>query len=89
MEEYIDSKKNLILHQGAFSKTVLNMDNDITNGLSDLVTVSYTHLDVYKRQLSLVVAFTGSDRACFALFKAQDCIGHFHIPPFIFRCALS
>lgn len=37
MEEYIDSKKNLILHQGAFSKTVLNMDNDITNGLSDLV----------------------------------------------------
>lgn len=37
MEEYIDSKKNLILHQNAFSKTVLNLDNKITNGLSDLV----------------------------------------------------
>lgn len=37
MEEYIDSKKNLILHQNAFSKTVLNLDNEITNGLSDIV----------------------------------------------------
>ncbi len=37
MEEYIDSKKNLILHQNAFSKTVLNLDNEITNNLSDLV----------------------------------------------------
>lgn len=37
MEEYIDSKKNLILHQNAFSKTVLNLDNEITNGLSGIV----------------------------------------------------
>ncbi len=37
MEEYIDSKKNLIIHQNAFSKTVLNLDNEITNNLSDLV----------------------------------------------------
>ena len=37
MEEYIDSNKNLILHQNAFSKTVLNLDNEITNGLSDIV----------------------------------------------------
>ena len=37
MEEYIDSKKNLILHQNAFSKTVLNLDNEPTNNLSDLV----------------------------------------------------
>lgn len=37
MEEYIDSKKNLILHQNAFSRTVLNLDNEITNGLSELV----------------------------------------------------
>lgn len=27
MEEYINAKKNLIIHQNAFSKTVLNMDN--------------------------------------------------------------
>ena len=30
MEEYIDAKKNIILHQNAFSRTVLNQDNDIT-----------------------------------------------------------
>lgn len=37
MEEYIDSKKNILLHQNAFSRTVLNLDNEITNGLSGLV----------------------------------------------------
>ena len=31
MQEYIDSKKNLIIHQGAFSKVVFNKDNEITN----------------------------------------------------------
>lgn len=36
MEEYIDAKKNLILHQTAFSKTVLNLDNELTNNLSDI-----------------------------------------------------
>ncbi|MCM1226345.1 MAG: UDP-N-acetylmuramoyl-L-alanine--D-glutamate ligase [Clostridium sp.] len=37
MEEYVDSKKNLILHQNAFSRTVLNLDNELTNNLSELV----------------------------------------------------
>lgn len=37
MEEYIDSKKNLILHQNAFSKTVLNLDNEPTNRLEEIV----------------------------------------------------
>lgn len=37
MQEYIDSKKNIILHQNAFSKSVLNLDNEITNGFSDSV----------------------------------------------------
>ena len=37
MQEYIDSKKNIILHQNAFSKAVLNLDNEITNGFSDSV----------------------------------------------------
>lgn len=37
MQEYIDSKKNLVLHQNAFSKAVLNLDNDIANGFSDSV----------------------------------------------------
>ena len=35
MQEYIDAKKNLVLHQGAFSRTVLNQDNDITNSFTD------------------------------------------------------
>ncbi len=34
MEEYIDAKVNLIAHQNAFSKTVLNLDNELTNNLS-------------------------------------------------------
>lgn len=37
MEEYIGAKKNLILHQNAFSRTVLNMDNADTNALSSEV----------------------------------------------------
>lgn len=37
MEEYINAKKNILLHQNAFSKTVLNADNEITNGLAPLV----------------------------------------------------
>lgn len=32
MNEYVDAKKNIFLHQNAFSKTVLNLDNDITKG---------------------------------------------------------
>lgn len=31
MQEYIDSKKNILLHQNAFSKAVINLDNEITN----------------------------------------------------------
>ena len=34
MQEYIDSKRNIILHQNAFSRSVLNLDNDISNSFS-------------------------------------------------------
>lgn len=37
MQEYIDSKKNIVLHQNAFSKAVLNLDNDIANSFTDSV----------------------------------------------------
>ena len=37
MQEYVDSKKNIVLHQNAFSQAVLNLDNDIANGFSDAV----------------------------------------------------
>lgn len=37
MQEYIDSKKNIVLHQNAFSKTVLNLDNEISDSFSESV----------------------------------------------------
>lgn len=37
MEEYIGCKRNLIAHQNAFSRAVLNFDNEITNSMSDEV----------------------------------------------------
>ncbi len=37
MDEYVDSKKNIILHQNAFSKAVLNLDNKIADDFSSSV----------------------------------------------------
>ena len=37
MDEYVEAKKNVILHQNAFSRTVLNRDNDITEGFRKFV----------------------------------------------------
>lgn len=37
MQEYVDSKKNILLHQNAFSRTVLNLDNDISNSFESEV----------------------------------------------------
>ena len=37
MDEYVEAKKNAILHQNAFSRTVLNKDNEITNGFKPFV----------------------------------------------------
>ena len=37
MDEYVGAKKNILLHQDAFSRTVLNLDNDITAGFARCV----------------------------------------------------
>lgn len=37
MDEYIGAKKNILIHQNAFSRSVLNMDNPDTNALQDIV----------------------------------------------------
>lgn len=37
MEEYVEAKKNIILHQNAFSKAILNLDNEVTDGFSNSV----------------------------------------------------
>ena len=34
MDEYIGAKKNIMLHQNAFSRTVLNLDDEITKGFT-------------------------------------------------------
>lgn len=37
MNEYIDAKKQILLHQNAFSKTILNFNNEITKNMIGLV----------------------------------------------------
>lgn len=37
MDEYVEAKKNVLLHQNAFSRTVLNRDNDITESFRPFV----------------------------------------------------
>lgn len=37
MEEYVEAKRQILLHQNAFSVAVLNADNEITAGMADLV----------------------------------------------------
>ena len=37
MAEYIAAKRNIFLHQNAFSKTVLGLDNEITRTFQDEV----------------------------------------------------
>ena len=43
MDEYIDAKKNIFMHQNAFTRTILNADNEITASFADEVrgTLSY------------------------------------------------
>ncbi len=37
MDEYVEAKKNILVHQNAFSRTVLNKDNEITNSFNSFV----------------------------------------------------
>ncbi len=37
MEEYINAKRNILLHQDGFSRTILNLDNAITEPMQDNV----------------------------------------------------
>ncbi len=48
MDEYVGAKKNILLHQNAFSRTVLNTDNDITKGFSDDVRGQKMHFSMKK-----------------------------------------
>ncbi len=37
MDEYVEAKRNILMHQNAFSRTVLNYDNEITTGFKPYV----------------------------------------------------
>ena len=70
MQEYIDSKKNLLLHQDGFSRTVLNLDNEITCGMQPLVRGEC--LMFSRRQRPESGAFLREDgRICMALHGKQ------------------
>ena len=43
MQEYIDAKKNIVLHQNGFGKAVLNLDNEISNSFEE-----YTRGQMFK-----------------------------------------
>lgn len=46
MDEYINAKKNVLLHQNAFSRTVLNDDNEITRSFGNEVRGQYMHFSM-------------------------------------------
>lgn len=37
LEEYVNAKKNILLHQNSFGKAVLNLDNHTTRGMKEIV----------------------------------------------------
>lgn len=52
MQEYIDAKVNILLHQNAFSRAVLNADNEITKSLEKYVRgnlYEFSHLNKVER----------------------------------------
>ncbi|MEG1870176.1 MAG: UDP-N-acetylmuramoyl-L-alanine--D-glutamate ligase, partial [Oscillospiraceae bacterium] len=51
MEEYINAKKNILLHQSAFSKAVLNLDNPSTIALAHFVRGK---LEMFSRKNAVV-----------------------------------
>lgn len=59
MEEYIQAKTNLIAHQNAFSKTILNADNTLTWNLAPMVR-------------GMLVAFTRKTVPAYGAFLRED-----------------
>lgn len=37
LDEYVNAKKNILLHQNAFGKAILNLDNHTTRGMTEIV----------------------------------------------------
>lgn len=64
MEEYIGAKKNIILHQNAFGRAVLNLDNDVTRRMR--AETRGATLMFSRREKVGFGAFLDGDTLCFA-----------------------
>ena len=69
MQEYIDSKKNLYLHQNAFSRTVLNLDNDVTRSFATEVRGELSFFS--RREMPGNGAFLDEDGVLYAVHHGR------------------
>lgn len=69
MQEYIDSKKNLYLHQNAFSRTVLNLDNDVTRSFATEVRGELSFFS--RREMPENGAFLDEDGVLYAVHHGR------------------
>lgn len=76
MQEYIDAKKNIILHQNAFSKAVLNCDNEITNAFTQSVRGTCAKFSVKEKLFN--GAFLDNDMICYSDFGKVTEIMNIH-----------
>ena len=64
MDEYIEAKKNILIHQNAFSRTVLNIDNEITKSFENDVRGEKVFFSYNNRVKN--GAFLDGDMICYA-----------------------
>ncbi|CDZ24880.1 UDP-N-acetylmuramoylalanine-D-glutamate ligase [[Clostridium] cellulosi] len=64
MDEYINAKKNIILHQNAFGRAVLNLDNDITRSM--VPDTRGACLMFSRKQKVNFGSFLDGDKLCYA-----------------------
>ena len=62
MQEYIDAKKNIFLHQSAFSRTVLNAGNQITAAFAPERTKDFRKTKRYAYEMTGIVYPTHADK---------------------------
>lgn len=85
MEEYIGAKKNIFLHQDAFSRTVLNLDNDVTRSFASHIRGSVwkfsrqgkTNFGAYADQNGDIFAACRGD-TCFIMNQSEIRIPGLH-----------
>lgn len=75
MQEYIDAKKNILLHQNAYSRTVLNADNELSSSLSEIVRGNLYMFSV-KSKVERGSFLDNDDWLCFTDGKTVEKIVH-------------